>query len=371
MAAPFPVFINARFLTEPLTGLQRWGREVLLALDQMVEDGVISAHAYQFHLLTPSMPETPPPYRHLEIQVRRPLRSHLWEQMILPYAASGFLMNLKNTAPVGHSNMSVQIQDLQPIARPETHTRMFNRVYGWIMPRAAKRAKVLCALSESTAREIHKYFGIDREKITVTGAGHEHVLAVEPEPSILQKHGLDSRGYLLAVSSLNPNKNFQAILRAMQLAEVRVPLVIAGGTNPRVFEGSDGLEHLPDNALHVGRVSDGELRALYENALGFVYPSFYEGWGLPPGEAMLLGCPVICSHTTSLPEVGGQAVLYCDPADDESIAKQIFRLVEDGPLRQELSALGRAESSKHTWRGTAEKLWAAVEPGILGFREFP
>ena len=79
---------------------------------------------------------------------------------------------------------------------------------------------------------------------------------------------------------------------------------------------------------------------------------------------MLLGCPVISSNTTSLPEVCGDAVLYCNPADDESIAKQLFRLVEDGPLRQELSAFGRARSSQFTWRAVAEKVWAAVEPAI-------
>jgi len=364
VAHPIPVFINARFLTEPLTGLQRWGREVLREFDAMVEDGSIDGNKFHFQLLSPKQPQDLPEYRHLPLKVKGPLNSHLWEQFILPFAAKGFLMNLKNTAPAKHRNMSVQIQDLQPIARPETHTAMFNRVYQWILPRASRNAKVLFALSESTAQEIHKYFGIPLDQITVTGAGHEHVLRIDPDEGILQRHGLSHDSYLLAVSSLNPNKNFAAILRAMKLADVRVPLVIAGGTNPRVFEGEDGIDSLPENAFHVGRVTDEELRALYENALGFIYPSFYEGWGLPPGEAMLLGCPVISSNTTSLPEVCGDAVLYCDPADDKSIAKQLFRLVEDGPLRQELSALGRARSSQFTWRAVAEKVWAAVEPAI-------
>lgn len=364
MTKPIPVFINARFLTEPLTGLQRWGREVLRELDAMLEDGSIDRKAYRFVLLTPTQPDNMPEFRHLQLTVRGPLRSHLWEQLILPMAAKGFLLNFKNTAPTRHKNMAVVIHDLQPIARPETHTAMFNRIYQWILPRVAKRAKVLLAVSESTAREIQKYFGIPVDRIAVTTDGHEHVLRVNADDTIIKEHGLRHGGFLLAVSSLNPNKNFAAILRAMKLADVRVPLVIAGGANPKVFEGQDGIDALPENAIHVGRVSDAELRALYEHALGFVFPSFYEGWGLPPGEAMLLGCPVVCSNTTSLPEVCGDAALYCDPADDESIAKQLFRLVEDGPLRQELSALGRARSSQFTWRKVAEKVWAAVEPEI-------
>lgn len=363
MSDRIPVFINARFLTEPLTGVQRWGREYLRELDGMLEDGAIDSSRYEFILLSPTQPADMPEYAHLQLRVKGLLRSHLWEQLELPRLAKGFLLNLKNTAPVRHRNMMVLIHDLQVFARPETHTGLFNLVYRWIMPRAAKRAKVLAAVSKHTAKEIHRFFGLPQELVHVLLEGHEHVLRIEANNTILKDHNLTNGSFLLAVSSLNPNKNFAAILRAMKLADVRVPLVIAGGTNPKVFEG-DGVDSLPENAIHVGRVSDGELRALYENALGFVYPSFYEGWGLPPGEAMLLGCPVIASHTTSLPEVCGEAALYCDPASDESIAKQLFRLVEDGPLRQELAALGRAQSNQFSWRSVAERVWDAIEPQL-------
>jgi len=358
-----PVFINARFLTEPLTGVQRWGREFLRELDQMLVDGSIDHTRFRFILLSPTRPQEMPTYQHLELRVKGMLRSHFWEQLELPSLAKGFLLNLKNTAPVAHSNMMVLIHDLQVFARPETHTGLFNLVYRWIMPRAAKKARVLTAVSEHTAKEISHYFGLPLGNTHVLLEGHEHVLRVDADDGIIDRHELTRDGYLLAVSSLNPNKNFAAILRAMRIANVEVPLVIAGGTNPKVFEG-DGVDSLPDNAIHVGRVSDAELRSLYENALGFVFPSYYEGWGLPPGEAMLLGCPVISSNTTSLPEVCGDAALYCDPADDESIAKQLFRLVEDGPLRQELSALGRAQSQQFSWRSVAERVWAAVLPQL-------
>lgn len=363
MSERIPVFINARFLTEPLTGVQRWGRECLRELDGMLEDGTIDSSRYEFILLSPTQPSDMPQYAHLQLRVKGLLRSHLWEQLELPRFAKGFLLNLKNTAPVRHRNMLVMIMDLQVFARPETHTSIFNWVYQWILPRAAKRAKVLCTLSQHSATEIHRFFGIPQELVHVLLVGHEHVLRVTADDSILKTNNLVNDGFLLAVSSLNPNKNFAAILRAMKIANVNIPLVIAGGTNPKVFDGA-GVDSLPDNAIHVGRVSDGELRALYENALGFVFPSFYEGWGLPPGEAMLLGCPVISSRTTSLPEVCGEAALYCDPANDESIAKQIFRLVEDGPLRQDLAALGRAQSQQFLWRPVAERLWNAIQPQL-------
>ncbi len=362
MAGPASVFVNARFLSEPVTGLQRWGREVLRALDAMVEDSTIPRERWRLVLLMPRPPAPDSPaFRHHEVRVGGLLSSHLWEQVELPWRArGGALLNFKNTAPVFRGRQAVVIHDLQVFARPTTHSRGFNAVYRFLLPRAARRARVLFAVSKSTASEIEKYLGIPRARITVTGGGHEHVLAAAADPRVLERHGLRRGGYLLAVSSLNPNKNFAAILRAAALAQVNVPLAIAGDANPRVFAGQGA--NLPPGAVHVGRVSDAELRALYEGALGFVFPSFYEGWGLPAGEAMILGCPVVVSISTSLPEVCGEAAIYCDPADDASIARALERLANDAPLRADLARRGRAQASLHDWRSVAERVWSAVQP---------
>jgi glycosyltransferase involved in cell wall biosynthesis len=366
MSGPAPIYVNARFLAEPLTGLQRWGREVLLALDAMVEEGAIDGARWRFVLLMPHPPAADAPrFRHHELRVGGMLRSHLWEQFELSRRARGGpLLNFKNTAPILRREQAVVIHDLQVFARPDTHAAGFRAVYRFLLPRAARRARVLMAVSRSTAAEIEKYFGIPRARITVTGGGHEHVLRTPADDAIVRRHGLARGGFLLAVSSLNPNKNFAAILRALKLARLEVPLVIAGEANPLVFGGGAP----PEGAVMVGRVGDAELRALYEHALGFVFPSFYEGWGLPPGEAMALGCPVVVSISTSLPEVCGEAALYCDPADDASIARALTRLVEDAPRRAELAALGRAQSAKHTWRGVAERVWTAIQP-LLGVQD--
>ena len=360
MSGPAPIYVNARFLAEPITGLQRWGREVLRALDAMVDDGAIDGARWRFVLLSPQFPAADAPqFRHHELRVGGLLRSHLWEQFELSRRARGGpLLNFKNTAPIRRRDQAVVIHDLQVFARPETHSAGFRAVYRYLLPRAARRARVLMAVSRSTASEIEKYFGIPRERIAVTGGGHEHVLRTPADDTIIRRHKLERNGFLLAVSSLNPNKNFTAILRAMKIAQLDIPLVIAGSANPRVF-GSDAL---PAGAVMVGRVGDAELRALYEHALGFVFPSHYEGWGLPPGEAMALGCPVVASISTSLPEVCGEAAIYCDPTDDPSIARALTRLVEDPPLRAELAALGRVQAAKHTWRGVAEQLWSAIQP---------
>lgn len=362
MSDSVPVYVNARFLAEPLTGVQRCGREILSALDELLHTREIDRDRYQFILLSPKPPTPATAYRHLEIRVRGPIGSHGWEQILLPFRAKKFLLNLKNTAPVFHPKMAMFIHDLQVFARPETHSKNLVRLYQWVLPRASKRAGCVLVPSESTSKEVQHWLGISPQKIKVIPEGHEHVFREAADGEILSRHNIKSGSYLLAVSSLNPNKNFAAVLRALKLAELEnLPFVIAGGTNPKVFEGSS-IEQLPTGALHVGRVSDGELRSLYENALGFVYPSFYEGFGLPPLEAMALGCPVISSRTSSLPEVGGDAVLYCDPHDDQDIARQLQRLVNDAPLRSELSAKGRARAQEFTWIKCARELWNAIRP---------
>ena len=360
MAEQIPIFVNARFLTEPITGIQRWSREVLSAMDQLIEDGVIDSERYSFTLLSPTLPTDLPSYRHLKLKVKGLMRSHLWEQLELPFLAKGFLLNFKNTAPVFKSNMSMQIHDLQTFAHKETHSSLFNFLYKVIVPRAARKAKIVQCPSRYTALEAEKYLKVPSEKWVITQGGHEHVLRFNSDDSIAQQHSLAKGSYLLAVSSLNPNKNFAAILRAMKIAGVEARLVIAGGTNPLIFRDQD-LDVLSDKALYVGRVSDDQLRHLYENALGFVYPSFYEGWGLPPGEAMLLGCPVISSNTSSLPQVCGDAVLYCDPANDNSIAEQITKLCGDPLLREKLAVDGLAQSKKFTWRQVALNVWQPIE----------
>lgn len=362
MAGHSTVYVNARFLEEPLTGLQRWGREVLRELDEMLEEGAIDREAYRFVLLSPSTPDDLPDYRHLELRVQGPLRSHLWEQFVLPRAAKdGFLLNFKNTAPVRHRRMATVIHDFQVYAQPETHTFVFNKLYRHVLPRAAKRSKAYMVVSQSTARESEKWIGVTPD--AVTGGGHDHILRAGRAPELLKKHGLSKDGFLLGVSSLTPNKNFAAFLRAAQLAGLDLPVVIAGGTNPAIFAGS-GEAALPDNAIYLGRVDDAELRTLYENARAFCFPSLYEGWGLPPGEAMLLGCPVVASKTTSIPEVCGDAVVYCDPVNDASIADALTQVCSDDALRARLREAGPLQSARFTWRRVAETMWATVAPQI-------
>jgi glycosyltransferase involved in cell wall biosynthesis len=177
--------------------------------------------------------------------------------------------------------------------------------------------------------------------------------------SILEKTGFARFSYVLAVSAMNPNKNFRGLVQAIKLlGDKAPPLVIAGSANAQVF-GSD--EPIPDSATLVGHVSDAQLRALYQHAGCFVFPSFYEGFGLPPLEAMACGCPVIAGDIPALRETCGNAALFCDPSNVRSIADQISALMSDQDVRQTLIERGHTHSEKFRWSETATETWKIIE----------
>ncbi|MEM9137932.1 MAG: glycosyltransferase family 1 protein, partial [Cyanobacteria bacterium P01_F01_bin.42] len=183
--------------------------------------------------------------------------------------------------------------------------------------------------------------------------GREHMDAIAPDASVLEKPELKNRPYVLAVSSLSPHKNFGAVVRALDhlrdLPDLAV--VIIGGGNQQVFAETN----LADNSqvIRPGYVTDAQLKALYQNALGFIHASLYEGFGLTPLEAMTCGCPVIVSRAAAIPEVCGEAALYFDPQDPQDIARQVRQMVTDSSLRESLRHKAIAQAQKFSWRTCA------------------
>jgi len=359
MSNPREVFLNARFLGEPVTGLQRWGREILGELDAMFDEGEIDPEQWKLVLLAPLGELKIQKYQHLQLQQGGFFRSHLWEQLSLSTLANGLLVCMKTTGPAFRRQPTVaMIHDALVWEQPESYSRLFRTMYRFVVPRLAKNSKALMTLSQDSAKQLSRHLGCEADQFKVIYCGHEHALRAAADNSILEHMEVSKHGYLLAVSSLMRNKNFAGAAAGVREAGLsRVPLVIVGGANPGVFR-QEGV--LPEDARHAGRVSDGELRALYENALALVYPSFHEGFGLPPLEAMALGCPVVTSRRSSLPEVCGDAVLYCDPASPKSIAGQLRQLYDSPGLRDELRIKGRAQAANFKWRDCARKWWDVV-----------
>jgi glycosyltransferase involved in cell wall biosynthesis len=164
---------------------------------------------------------------------------------------------------------------------------------------------------------------------------------------------------LLAVGSVAPHKNLGALARALaRLPPGLFQVVVAGAADARLF--ADARLPSCEGLRWLGRVTDGELRALYANATALVFPSSYEGFGLPPLEAMALGCPVVCSRAASLPEVCGDAALYFDPQDDRALADAMVRVTHHESVREGLVHRGRQRLELYSWRKAAEAYWSAM-----------
>jgi glycosyltransferase involved in cell wall biosynthesis len=226
--------------------------------------------------------------------------------------------------------------------------------YSFVVPRIARNAKKIITISENSRNDIKSRLGIRHEKIeviycSVSDAFREaNTITIKPA----------EEKYILAVSSLDPRKNFVNLIKAfIQAGLPNVKLVIVGSAN-KVFadQGIKPLIQNNDKIIFTGYISDKELIGLYSNALLFLYPSLYEGFGIPPLEAMACGCPTIVSDIASLPEVCGDASYYIDPTNVDSIAQGIVTLVRDEKLRKEFTDKGYERVALFSWENSVDNL---------------
>jgi glycosyltransferase involved in cell wall biosynthesis len=357
---PAKVFINGRFLTQPITGVQRYAREVVKALDRLLRERVLDPGAAEITLLTPPSGADPLSLEHIQSRRVGRLSGHAWEQLELPVASrGGVLLNLCNTAPLARGAQVVTIHDAAVYRWPGAYTRAFRIWYRLLWMALAYTAPAILTVSSFSRRELAACLGIAESRIRVVTESGEHILAAASDSRILDRHGLRARPFALAVSTANPTKNFGAVVGAIELlGQTGFDFVIAGGVDPRVFAAATAP--LPAAVKRVGYVSDGELRALYEHAACFVYPSLYEGFGLPLLEAMICGCPVIASDAASIPEVCGDAALYCDARSPADIARKLTALMTDEAQRRALAARGLAHAARFSWREAALINWGGV-----------
>lgn len=344
------VFINGRFLGQRLTGVQRYALETLLALDALLGKGPVEP--LSFKVLAPRGVSRPA-LSNVDFENVGRLSGHAWEQLELPlFARSGWLLSFCPTGPVLKRRQTVTIHDAAVYAMPHAFSREFKAWYKLLLPALAKRPPLVMTVSEFSRGELVRYLGVDAARVRVSGEGWQHVERLSTDASVLERHGLERGNYVLAVSSLTPQKNFQLIADALPfLADAGFQVAVAGRLEARVF---GDYEPSSLRALKLlGYVSDAELRTLYEHAAVFVYPSRYEGFGIPPLEAMALGCPVLASNAASLPEVCGDGALYFDPDDARGLASLLRRVMTEPATRQSLIESGRRRLAHHDWENAA------------------
>jgi len=298
-----------------------------------------------------------------------------WENIALPRKAKSDevdLLHIPAFAPSlrGSFKLVVTVHDMIGRLFPQ-HLSFGSRVYWdkW-MPQSVKRADRIIAISENTKRDIVQHLKIPVEKIEVIPLAPDPLFSVDRNPKLLSetknKFSISDR-FILSVGTIEPRKNLFRIIEAYselrKKRDVKQQLVVVGFQKfargksyeqVRLKVAELGLEQ---DIIFTGYVTDEDLRALYNAADLFLFPSLYEGFGLPPLEAMACGVPVVTSNNSSIPEVVGDAALKIDPQDINQIVDATDQSLKDYALRQKLIRAGFAQVKKYSWKKTAERTW--------------
>jgi glycosyltransferase involved in cell wall biosynthesis len=349
------IAINGRFLTQKILGVQRFAIETVEAIDALLDTDRYRALKGRIEIAAPKAARD---FVLKNIRLRRAGFSsgYLWEQLELPLISRGrLLLNLCMLGPLLTRHQLVVVHDATVRALPKNFSWRFRAAYGFLIPRLCRRADRVVTVSEFSRREIGRWYGADTATMPICYEGGDHIARTPADNSVLDRHGLRGRNFFLGVGVGSSNKNIETVLAAFLKADLGDTLLVLTGKRDAAVHGPL-TEVNSESVRNVGYVSDAELRALYEHALALVFPSRYEGFGLPAVEAMTLGCPVVISDQPALLEVCGDAALRCGVDDAEALTQHLRTLATDGALRARLAGAGRVRSRRFTWAATARIL---------------
>lgn len=349
------IAVNARFLTQPLTGVQRFALEISRALLDFHTDTDI-------HFFAPHNIQLQAEAQALHVETIGSHTGHLWEQIDLPRhlkkIGNPILLNFCNTAPIFYKNKLSTLHDITYIRYPQTFSKSFRYFYQMMMPLVLKTSKHVFTVSEFSKKEISEYYHTPKEKISVIYNAVDKAF----HPQI--DENLKKENYLLAVSSIKENKNFKMILNAFEEASKQIDnlkLFIAGDLKNNNFSNINLNAFVNNPRIKLlGRISDTELIKYYSNAIAFLFPSLYEGFGIPVLEAQACGCPVIASNAASMPEVLKDSAILANPLSLENFVQAIYNVVHNIEYRKQLIESGIQNQSRFSWNQSGKRILSAI-----------
>lgn len=304
----------------------------------------------------------------------RPLRRILWEQVVQPFSLSQFDLYHAMTfvSPLLLTKPSVvTVYDLSFIHYPQVLTPARHLYLQLFTRLSCMRARRVIAISHSTARDLEQTFGLPKEKIDVAACGYDverfQPLASDEVAAFRQRHGLPERFWLF-IGTLEPRKNLPTLLQAYAALpkSERLPLFLAGGRGWMMDEINAAIEKydLQGDVFFPGFVPAQDLALWYNSAEVFIYPSVYEGFGLPVLEAMACGTPVIVSNVSSLPEVAGSSGLQIDPYNVTEWTQALHRAFHDKLWQEQTRKQGLMEAQRYRWTNTAQAIISTYQKAL-------
>jgi len=348
-----PICINGRFLTQPLTGVQRYAGSVVDAIDRIV--GKEPGEWPEVRLITPPG-VVAPEYGNIARHPVGGASGHLWDQFSFHRASrSGVALGLANSVPVLHPRGLAVLYDAAVFRHPEFFSQRYalaHRVLGRLI---AARARI-ATISDFSRRELADVLGVDPTRIAVAPCGTEHMDG-PVDPAAVVRLGLENRPFFLTLGNRTRNKNLALVADALKLlAPGRACVVAVGDVDARVFTGAAAGDR--GGLIAAGRLPDAEVRGLMRRAQALIFPSFYEGFGIPPLEAMFHGCPVLASTADAVVETCGDAADYFDPADAPALARLMNRVLDGKTRDRRRDGVERART--FSWHASARTLLEAA-----------
>ncbi|RNC86052.1 MAG: glycosyltransferase family 1 protein [Balneola sp.] len=330
-----PYYINTRTLLSQKTGVQRYLSSILPYLD-----------SEKFQLIGPN-----PKSR---------IGGYFWEQLTLPkLIGKSLLWSPANMGPIKHRNHIVTLHDISVIDHPEWFDKKFAYLYSLLLPKLTRNAKTIITSSQFSKERISTVFRIKIEKIQVVHCGLEDKFFNSERENIGAANFMSKfpQDYILYVGSMDPRKNILRLLQAWEKLSLNtdIKLCVVGANQHSLARLK--FNSIPKNVIFTGYVDDQELLFLYRNAHCFIYPSLYEGFGLPPLEAMSQKCPVITSDIRPIRDIiGNEAAIFVDPLNVADIVEKIESVILDDSLRTRLSRKGFEVASKFRAKKTAKEI---------------
>lgn len=254
------------------------------------------------------------------------------------------------------------IHDLTPIQFPHFHSKSSTLAHKFLMPRIVKNADKIFTNSKYSESSIQQLYPLSKNKTAVTYLASKKFNQKSIDYKALKEKFKITKSYLLFTGTIEPRKNLKNLLIAFDNLEIEnKPQLLLAGKKGWIEDSTYQMIQKNKNVVELGYIKEEELAALYQNALAFVFPSLYEGFGIPVLEAMQNDCPVLCSNTSVLPEIVGDAALQFNPNNANEIKKAIEKIIRDQELRQQLIQKGKERVKFFSWKKTAKETLAILE----------
>ena len=311
------IFINGRFMKRNITGVERYAREIILGLDKIVPKGT-------FFLVLPPKVESTLMLNNIEVIRIGLFRNRFWEHLSFPLFVKknrGLSLNLCNVGPIPNPGITC-IFDTKIKDYPYFFSRSFVIWYTILFYNTIKKSVFLITDSNSAKDDILRHYTINPDRIVVAPCGWQHMQDINYDENALKRYRLIKDKYYFAMGSLDPNKNFKWIAEMARI-KPNYTFAVAGSINNRIFSDNIGVE-CPENMVFLGYVSDSEAKTLMRDCKAFLFPSFCEGFGMPPLEALSAGTrTIIVSDIRVMHEVFGDGATYIDPNIPQKIRNEV------------------------------------------------